>query len=107
MTYTLNDTMMDITKQVILDAIEEVYKKRYVGTLKITKLKPMGYNIRLGMNNDDKPINISAQLEGENFLKFFKQELRDRGWNTIHWFLGYKVYPDNGSPIDSNCNCKK
>jgi hypothetical protein len=60
MTYTLNDTMMDITKQVILDAIEEVYKKRYVGTLKITKLKPVGYNIRLGMNNDDKPINISA-----------------------------------------------
>jgi hypothetical protein len=52
--------MMDITKQVILDAIEEVYKKRYVGTLKITKLTPVGYNIRLGMNNDDKPINISA-----------------------------------------------
>ncbi len=98
--------MTDITEQVILDAISEVYNKRYVGTLKITKLKPLGYNIRLGMNNDDKPINISAQLEGEKFLKFFKQELRDRSWDHIKWFLGYKVYPDNGCPIDSRCNCK-
>ena len=95
---------MDITEQVILDAIEEVYNKRYVGTLKVTKIKPFGYNVRLGMNNDDKPINISAQLEGEKFLKFFKEELRNRSWNHIKWFLGYKVYPDN--PIDSKCSCK-
>ena len=97
---------MDITEQVILDVIEEEYNKRYIGTLKVTKIKPFGYNVRLGMNNDERPINISAQLEGEKFLKFFKQELRDRSWDHSKWFLGYKVYPDNGCPIDSRCNCK-
>ena len=95
-------------KEAILQAIIETYCKKYIGTLEVEKIIPEGWIVRLGMNNDEKPIVISAELSDEKFLKFFIKELRDRNWNTIHWFLGYKLYPDNGCPHDSRCKtCKQ
>lgn len=90
----------------ILDTIQKVYCKKYVGKIKCIPIQPTGWIVILGMNNVDKPITISAELPDDKFLKFFEQELNDRNWDTIHWFTGYKSYPDNGCPIDKSCICK-
>ena len=49
-------------EQVIRDCITDVYNKQYVGTLEIKRINPIGLQVRLGMNNYDKPINITAEL---------------------------------------------
>lgn len=79
----------------ICKIIEQVYQKKYIGKLFITRIEPIGIQVKLGMNNVDKPIVITAQLGDEDFLKFFKEEIRLRGLNTVKYFLGVKTYPDN------------
>jgi len=90
----------------ILSLIEDTYKKKYIGTIKVKKLKPIGWRVRLGMNNDDKPLYITAELPDNKFLKFFRLELLDRNWDCSEYFEGYKSYPDNGCPIDNSCTCQ-
>lgn len=92
----------------ILQTIEEVYNKKYIGKLFITRLDPIGLSVKFGMNNVDKPIVISAQLDDVSYLKFLRQELRDRGLHTVQYFLGVKSYPDNcNNPINKSCACNE
>ena len=91
-------------KENILCLIEAIYHKKYIGTLEVSKLNP-GWRVRLGMNNTDKPIIISAELPDDKFLKFFREELLNRDLDSVSYFLGYKEYPDNGCPIKSSCKC--
>lgn len=91
-------------KYTILQIIEEVYNKKYIGKLEVVRLSPIGLSVKFGMNNVDKPIVISAQLNDTDFLKFIKQELRDRGLNTVKFFIGVKTYPDNCNTKNSSCN---
>ena len=92
---------LDEIKYSILEIIEQVYQKKYIGKLYITRLDPIGLQVKLGMNNVDKPIVISAQLNDVDFLKFFREDIRTRGLNTIQYFLGVKSYPDNcNNPIN-------
>jgi hypothetical protein len=60
----------------------------------------MGWGVWLGMNNNDKPINIIAELPDNKFLTFFREELLNRDWDTTRYFIGVKSYPDNGCPIN-------
>ena len=91
-------------EQVILDNIKEIYHKKYIGKIFITHL-PVGYSIRLGMNNEYCPITIYAELEDEAFLKFLKQELRDRRFNLV-WFGELNLeYPYDCTERDTRCGC--
>lgn len=81
-------------EQAILDIFKQEYCKEYVGDIEVTKLTPIGYKVRLGMNNTDKPIYIAAELEKDSFLKYFRQEVRDRDFDTVNWFTGY-MYNSN------------
>lgn len=98
----------DELKQHILQMIERVYCKKYIGKIFIHKLQPVGYTVSLGMNNNDKPIVISAELDDQPFLKFFEEELRHRGLNLVKYFLGVKSYPNNCSNnINKSCKCNE
>lgn len=65
-------------EQVIHDYIMGLYKMRYIGRMKITKLDPEGYCIQLGMDHPFQPTTIYAELPDNKFLKFLKEELRNR-----------------------------
>ena len=65
----------------------------------------MGYSVTFGLNNIDKPIVISAELNDDAFIKFIREELRSRHFNDIQWFIGEHNYPDNGCPIKKGCAC--
>lgn len=92
-------------EQVILESIRNVYCVDYTGTLDVEELKPVGYKVRLGIQNDERPITIMAELPLNKFLKFFVQELRDRHLNDVHYYTGYRVPPDDQC-FDTSCACK-
>ena len=80
-------------KQKILELIERIYCKKYIGTLEVKHIKPIGVTVRFGLNNDEKPIYISAELDDISFLKYIEKELHSRHFDIVKYFLGYKEYP--------------
>jgi len=40
-------------EQVIREYIQDIYKKKYIGSLKVFKLNPIGYKIELGLATPD------------------------------------------------------
>lgn len=99
---------IETLKQAILDIIGELYKKCYIGPLKIVPLRTIGWDVQLGLDNDERPIHIAAELEGDDFLKYFRQEMRLRHLNDIHFYTGYKYdafdQPYHRVPCNHNCN---
>ena len=90
---------METLEQAILDIIQSEYCKKYTGLLKVERLQPNGILVKLGLNTPEKPIQIAAQLEDEQFLKFFRQELRERNLNTVKYFDGVQTI------VESPYNC--
>lgn len=87
--------MVNNIKNQILCFIEQKYHKKYVGKLWVNKLEPLGFQVKFGLNNNDKPLVISAELPEKEFLKFIKQEIHDRRMDFVQYFTGYRYYPDN------------
>jgi len=79
--------------QVIHEYIRDIYNKEYIGKLLIEKLNPIGYCIRFGLNTPEKPMVIYAELEDKPFLKFLRQELKDRRFNLIYYGELKLIYP--------------
>ena len=70
---------MNDMEKAILDIIEKRYEHKYVGGIQVVKLGDTGYKLILNLGNPDiKTIQISADLNAEDFLKFIEQELISR-----------------------------
>lgn len=63
--------------QAILECFTEVYGKCYIGSLIINKI-PGGFDIGIGFNHRETPLHIMGQMDEEDFIKYFKKELRKR-----------------------------
>lgn len=86
---------MNNMEKAILDMIEKHYCKKYVGGIKVTKLGTgwAGYKLVLNLGNPDKrPIEIAADLEAEDFLKFIEKEIVKRQLSKVKYFTGVKKY---------------
>ncbi len=90
-------------KQKILSLIEEIYKKKYIGKLWVRKMTPIGFQAKFGLNNDDKPLVITAELSDKDFIKFMRQELIDRRMDFVKYFIGVKTYPDQCQNFNTKC----
>lgn len=89
---------MNNMEEAILKIIEKRYKCKYIGGLKVTKLGKgwAGYKVVFYFDNPDKPlIQISADLEAEDFLKYVEQELISRQLHKVKFFKGVKIYPED------------
>lgn len=91
-------------KEEILQIIRDLYCCEYTGLLKVEDI-PGGYCLTIGLNNDEKPLRISASLDKENFLKFIREELRQRRLDGVSYYYGYQHYADPGCPINQSCSC--
>lgn len=103
---------IDQLKQAILDIIFDYYKKCYIGYLYISPLPEKGWDVGLGMFNDERPIHIAAQLDFDNYLKFFTQEIRNRHLSDTNFYTGYKsdIFdnpPYMPNPINHACHPHK
>lgn len=93
-------------EQVIQDYFLDIYGKRYVGKMNITKLDPVGYCIELFMDrNTNRPTVIYAELEDQKFLKFLKQQIRDMRINLMYYGILKLTYRTDCNPINSACSC--
>lgn len=80
-------------KQAILEAVMDIYHEKYVGKLDVNELKN-GFQALFYFNKQETPIAISAELPAEKFIKFIKKELRERHFEIVKYFTGYKYEPN-------------
>lgn len=92
-------------EQVILGYLEDIYKAKYIGKLKVTKLFPFGYQVSLGMNTPECPYIIYAELKDKEFLKFFREELRNRKLDMVFYGKLFKTMPPECNTINKACSC--
>ena len=89
---------MNDMEKAILDILECKYKCTFTGHIKVTKLGKggTGYKVVFDFDNLDKTVlQISADLNAEDFLKFVEQELVSRQLHRIKFFRGVKIYPED------------
>lgn len=94
-------------EQVIREYILDIYNKEYIGKLSIQKLNPVGYYIKFGLDRPDQPLVIYAELEDSKFLKFLRQELKDKRFNLIYYGKLQLTYPYDCNPRNTACECRK
>ena len=97
---------MNDMEKAILDILECKYKCTFTGHIKVTKLGKggTGYKVVFDFDNLDKPVlQISADLNAEDFLKFVEQELVSRQLHRVKFFRGVKIYPED----DERKTCTK
>ncbi len=92
-------------EQVIRDYIMDIYKKQYIGKIKIQKMDPVGYHIQLGMDRPEQPTVIYAELEDKKFLKFLREELKARRFNLVDFGELRLTYPYDCNPRNTQCGC--
>lgn len=92
-------------EQVIHEYLRDIYKSQYIGKLKVSKLKPQGYEIRLGMNTPECPYIIYAELDDSSFLKFLYNELRSRKLDRVFYGKLFKTMPPECNIINKACSC--
>ena len=80
-------------EQVIRDYVFDVYNMCFTGKIIIRELNPIGYDVALCFSNNYKPVHIAAQLPLDDYLKYFKEELRNRHFDSVHWYTGYQTLP--------------
>ena len=98
-------TTQDI-EQVILEAVQDIYHKKYVGRLEVKQLNN-GYQLLMWFNKPEAPISISAECSENDFIKFIKKELRERHFELVKYFTGYKYDPEDicNQNINKACSC--
>lgn len=92
-------------ERVILEYLEDIYKAKYIGKLKVTKLIPFGYQVSLGMNTPECPQIIYAELKDKEFLKFLREELRNKKLNMAFYGKLQKAMPPECNTINKACSC--
>ena len=92
-------------ERVIHQYILDIYHKKYIGKLDVQKLDPIGYSIKLGMDTPYQPVTIYAEMEDKPFLKFLKQELKNRRLNLLYYGKLQLTYPVDCNPINTACSC--
>ena len=94
---------MNHLEQKVLELIEKCYKCKYVGELKVTKLKS-GYKLILeteGPGNGGIGIALDCDSE-EDFLKYVEQELISRQLTKVEYYKGVIIEPED----DERRTCK-
>ena len=84
---------MNKMEEAIYDIITKRYKRKFVGDIKVTKLGKgwAGYKVVLYCEHSTQPlIEIAADLEAEDFLKYVEQELISRQLHKVQSFTGVK-----------------
>lgn len=92
-------------EQVIREKFIELYDSVYIGKMWITKLNPIGYEIKLGLNTPECPRIIYAELEDDKFLEFLTKEIKDMKLNAVFYGKLFKTAHPECTIISKSCSC--
>ena len=100
---------MTITEleQVTIEYISDITKKAFKIRIYIVPLTPIGYSIKLELGMRNKPLTIYAELEDSQFLKFLKQQLKDRNFQLIYYGELNLRNKYDCTPLNRPCECHK
>lgn len=90
-------------KQQILDYMQDIYKVKFIGELKVQNLDPQGYKVSFYLDRSENPVVIMADLPDEEFLPFIKEEIRKSKFHKVKHYLAVKI-PYNSVTF---CNDKR
>lgn len=76
----------------IRSIMEEEYKAKYIGKLKVEKT-PNFTTLKIGLRNMEYPQTYGADLDDEEFLKYIRKVIREAGFNRAKYFTGYRWNP--------------
>lgn len=62
--------------QAILKCFSEIYGEIYIGSLFITKKPNKAIDVGIGLNHREAPIHLIAELSEEEYIEWFKKEIR-------------------------------
>lgn len=92
-------------EQAIREIFLDIYKAEYLGKIWINKLKPYGYEVKLGLQVPEFPLVIYAELKDEDFLKFFREEIKSRNLIKVYYStLKKEMFPECNN-INRKCSC--
>lgn len=92
-------------EQATREFIKNFYNLVYTGKLEVTKLNPIGYSVTLFPQGRYVPMTFYAELDDEKFLKYLKEEIRNRKLH-LQWYGELnKREPDLCYPINKSCKC--
>lgn len=93
-------------EQATLEFIRTFYHKEYVGKIKVDKLDPIGYSVTLFPQGQYVPHTIYAELDDKKFLKYLREEIRNRKYH-LQWYgeLNHRE-PDLCYLINKSCACQ-
>lgn len=92
-------------EQVTLDFIKNFSKKEYIGKIVVNKLNPIGYEVILYPQGEYVPMVFYAELDDSDFLKYLREEIRNKSFHLSQYGVLNKREPDLCYPINNSCSC--
>lgn len=94
-------------EQVTRDLLTDIYKRQYIGKIKIIELNP-GYSIQIERNVDYHPYIICLNVKEDQLLPLLKKEIKNLKLHYIGYGELNKVEPYNEcEPESTPCCCDK
>ena len=92
-------------EQATLEFIKDFYKKEYTGKIEVKKLEPKGYSVTLFLQGRYVPTTFYAELDDDKFLKYLREEIRNKKYH-LQWYGELnKREPYSCYPINKSCKC--
>ena len=87
---------IDSLEQAVQTIIYKVYKAEYNKKITITELKDIngfiyGYNLKLILNREERPLDIMVEGNEDYFLESVEKELIERRLIDTKFYLGEKL----------------
>lgn len=92
-------------EQATLEFIRTFYKKEYVGKIEVEKLNPVGFSVTLYPQGQYVPNTFYAEIDDKKFLKYLREEIRNKKFHLYWCGELNKREPDLCYPINKSCNC--
>ena len=90
-------------EQATLDFIKIYSKKEYIGKINVSKLDPLGYEVTLYPQGEYVPLVFYAELDDENFIKYLKEEVRNKKFHLSNY--GVLNKRDITFNLTKSCSC--
>jgi len=70
--------------------IECFYECKFTGKIKIEEIYEKTFYIRLILNQDERPLQMTYDGDFDKFIEFVKKEIGSRQLNKTEYYTGYK-----------------